>query len=315
MKRMKKDLDMLRDVIQKAAAGEKMTAREKRSCLLKIEGLEKELKSLHDSRKENIARISKLLDVVMGISRLEYTVKAELKGKGDYFDGLARGINMLGAELQSSTISLHEKEVLLKEIHHRVKNNLQVISSLLSLQSATISDPYSLEKFTESRNRIRSMAMVHEKLYYGTDLSRINIEEYIVSLVNYLNSSYNPALKAVTVTVDIEITTRMFAIDEAIPCGLIINELLTNAYKYAFSKSGKGNLYVGFHEKKQKGKKTVFHLEVRDNGAGLPGSLDISTTATLGLQLVSLLTEQIGGTLKVSRTNGTRFQISFSPAY
>jgi two-component sensor histidine kinase len=159
------------------------------------------------------------------------------------------------------------------------------------------------------------MAMVHEKLYYGTDLSRINIEEYIVSLVNYLNSSYNPALKAVSVSVDIQISTRMFAIDEAIPCGLIINELLTNAYKYAFSKSGKGTLYVGFHEKKQKGKKTVFHLEIRDNGTGLPGSLDIARTATLGLQLVSLLTEQIGGKLKVSRTKGTRFQISFSPVY
>jgi two-component sensor histidine kinase len=286
---------------------------ERKIILNAIARLDKKLSAHEKERQRNEERVSDILDVVLNISNFDYSLKAGVEGKGDHFDALAKGINMLGDELQSSTISLHEKEVLLKEIHHRVKNNLQVISSLLSLQSATINDPHSLEKFTESRNRIRSMAMVHEKLYHGSDLSRIDIREYIVSLVNYLNSSYNQSGNRIEISVDIRIFTRLFAIDEAIPCGLIINELLTNAFKYAFQKSGEGKLYVGFHEKIEAGKKTVFSLEVKDNGQGLPADLDVQTTPTLGLQLVTLLTEQLSGKLRVFRSKGTRFQVSFSP--
>ncbi|HEV7230800.1 MAG TPA: histidine kinase dimerization/phosphoacceptor domain -containing protein [Bacteroidia bacterium] len=310
---MRKDLIELKEMILNAGKEDLFLATQKKVMLNVILRLDKKMLSHEIEHKKSEERVNNILDAVLNISRFDYSVKACIEGKGDHFDALAKGINMLGDELQSSTISLHEKETLLKEIHHRVKNNLQVISSLLSLQSATINDPYSLEKFTESRNRIRSMAMVHEKLYHGSDLSRIDIRDYIVSLVNYLNSSYNQSSNPVAIDVDIGISTRLFAIDEAIPCGLIINELVTNAYKYAFQNKGKGNLYVGFHEKKEDGRKTVYTLEVKDNGRGLPPNVDVQTTPTLGLQLVSLLTEQLSGKLRVSRSKGTRFQVSFSP--
>jgi two-component sensor histidine kinase len=205
---------------------------------------------------------------------------------------------------------LDGKEALLREVHHRVKNNLQVISSLLRLQSTTIKDPFANQKFTESCNRIRAMAMVHEKLYLKEDFSNVDIKEYIESLLKYLESSYSVPGKKIKLVVEIAIRSSQFKIDEAIPLGLILNELLSNAYKYAFPDVGKGTIRVALAESKDKAGVT-YKLEVSDDGCGLPQKVSMLNTATLGLQLVSLLTEQLAGKLKIVRKPGTWYSITF----
>ncbi|MFB2968736.1 PAS domain S-box protein [Aerosakkonema sp. BLCC-F183] len=201
--------------------------------------------------------------------------------------------------------SLKEKEVLLKEIHHRVKNNLQVISSLLKLQSAYIKDEQALTLFTESYNRIRSMALIHEKLYQSEGLSRINASEYINEMVRNLVNSYK--VYASSVQLGIETEEMEIDIDTAIPCGLIINELVTNALKYAFNDREIGKLCVNFYRLDR----DSLRLEVSDNGVGLPPDFDIEEIDSLGLQLVYNLTEQLDGEIAIDSSRGTAFQITF----
>jgi PAS domain S-box-containing protein len=204
-------------------------------------------------------------------------------------------------ELQVAA-SLKEKEVLLKEIHHRVKNNLQVISSLLSLQSSSTTDPHAQEQMRESQNRIRSMALVHERLYQSENLARINFEDYVRSLGAFLFRSYN--VQGIRFLYKIDQCT--LSVDSAIPCGLIINELVSNSLKYAFKDRTDGEIEIGFVIVK----KTMAVLSVRDNGTGFPRDLDFRTTQTLGLQLVNTLTAQINGTIGLVRDRGTTFSIT-----
>jgi two-component sensor histidine kinase len=204
--------------------------------------------------------------------------------------------------------SLNEKDILLKEIHHRVKNNLQVISSLLSLQSGYVKDKQSLSLFTESQNRVKSMALIHEKLYQSHDLARIDFEEYIKSLTTFLFRSYGVDPNMIVLNIDVKDVT--LDIDTAIPCGLIINELVSNSLKYAFPEGVSGEITIGLHEKKDGGT-PYYELTMSDNGVGLPEHFDISTSASLGLQLVTTLVGQIGGTLEVIREHGTTFRIRF----
>jgi PAS domain S-box-containing protein len=201
--------------------------------------------------------------------------------------------------------SLHEKEILLKEIHHRVKNNLQVISSLLSLQSAQIKDPVTVQLFRDSQNRVRSMALIHEKLYQSSDLARIDIKEYIQSLSSYLVRSF--AAEAQGVNFRIEIDQIRLGIDQAIPCGLIINELVSNSLKYAFPDSQKGEVTIQF--KIDEGQR--FHLNIGDNGIGFPKNIDFQNTVSLGLQLVNSLVNQLEGSIELFRSGGTEFRIDF----
>lgn len=211
------------------------------------------------------------------------------------------------AELRLN-VSLTEKEALLKEIHHRVKNNLQVISSLLHLQSRQVTTPETLEIFRESQNRIRSMAMIHEKLYQAPDLAQIDFAEYTYSLVGYLFRAYGINTDAVRLQIDI--MNIVLGLDIAIPCGLIINELVSNALKYAFGPDQAGTIYVGLAPMPSK----QLCLMVRDNGRGLPPTLDFRRTDSFGLQLVTLLTEQIDGVVELERNGGTTFRITFSEA-
>jgi two-component sensor histidine kinase/uncharacterized membrane protein affecting hemolysin expression len=201
--------------------------------------------------------------------------------------------------------SLKEKEVLLKEIHHRVKNNLQVISSLLYLQSKKIHDKPALDMFVESQNRIRSMALIHEKLYQSQDMVNIDFSEYIRSLIGHLANSYGAQLKNVRIKVNIE--NVLLSIDKGIPCGLIINELVTNALKYAFPDGRKGEIIIEIG-RSQNG---LIALEVSDNGIGFPKAIDIQKSETLGLQLVKNLTQQLRGKIDVQNGKGTRFSITF----
>lgn len=203
--------------------------------------------------------------------------------------------------------SLKEKEILLKEIHHRVKNNLQIISSLLKLQSSYIEDEQALTMFKDSQNRIRSMALIHEKLYQAKDLSKIDFSEYIHDLTHTLMRSYSAHSQAVRLNVDIR--NIRLSIDTAIPCGLIINELVSNAFKHAFpSSQPEGEISIKLHSISD-GK---FILSVRDNGVGFPPHLDFQNTETLGLELVCTLTAQLEGEIQLFRDQGTEFIITFS---
>jgi two-component sensor histidine kinase len=199
--------------------------------------------------------------------------------------------------------SLREKELLLKEIHHRVKNNLQIISSLLSLQTASTMSEEASDVLIESRNRIRSMALIHEKLYMSSDFSCIDFKEYIDSLIGSLFRSYVTA-RDVRIVRDIEDVS--LDIDAAIPCGLIINELITNSLKYAFKDSAGHELRVSL-----KACDGVYTLIVGDDGVGLPPGLDFRNTPTLGLQLVVTLTGQLNGNIERLEGKGTTFRITF----
>lgn len=201
--------------------------------------------------------------------------------------------------------SLKEKEVLLKEIHHRVKNNLQIISSLLSLQSGYIEDEKTLEILKAGENRIASMALVHEQLYQSKDLAKINSAEYIENLVSTLFSSYNINLEFICLNLNID--DICIDVDTAIPCGLIINELVSNSLKYAFLPGKNGKICVYF----QKYDCTRFILTVSDNGIGFPKNIDFQHTDSLGLQIVTALTNQLGGSIELIREIGTEFKMIF----
>jgi two-component sensor histidine kinase/HAMP domain-containing protein len=201
--------------------------------------------------------------------------------------------------------SLKEKEVLLKEIHHRVKNNLQVISSLLYLQSKKILHLPALDMFLESQNRIRSMALIHEKLYQSEDFYNIDFSEYIRNLIGHLSNTYGAKLKNVDVRVTVE--NVMLSIDKGIPCGLIINELVTNALKYAFPDGRKGGIAIDIQTDPDR----QVTLSVTDDGIGLPSQLNLEKSETLGLQLVKSLAQQLKGEIRIERTQGTAFRITF----
>ncbi|WAC05798.1 MAG: PAS domain S-box protein [Methanoregula sp.] len=198
--------------------------------------------------------------------------------------------------------SLHEKEILLKEIHHRVKNNLQIVASLLNLQSRQITDPATLAMIRESQNRIKAMALVHERLYRSEDISSIDVSDYVRFMGTNLFNFYGVTPATVRLTVDI--SDIRVDINRAIPLGLIINELLSNSLKYAFPSGRKGTIAVT--GKKDDG---TIRIIVQDDGAGIPESLDWKKTESLGLRLVNSLTEQLQGTIELDRTVGTKFTI------
>ncbi|HYH03316.1 MAG TPA: histidine kinase dimerization/phosphoacceptor domain -containing protein, partial [Bacillota bacterium] len=202
--------------------------------------------------------------------------------------------------------SLREKEVLLKEIHHRVKNNMQVISSLLRLQSAFLNDQHVVELFEESQNRIKTMALVHEKLYQSNDLAKINIKDYVMHLTNSLFRSYGISVERVRL--ELEIEEIRLGIDAAIPCGLIINELMSNVLKYAFPGERTGSVKVSI---KHSGPRKI-ELIVADDGVGIPPEVDVENTDSLGLQLIRTLgQEQLQGQVFLKRDSGTEFRIVF----
>jgi PAS domain S-box-containing protein len=205
--------------------------------------------------------------------------------------------------------SLREKEVLLQEIHHRVKNNLNVIVGLLDLQADTVQDPIALQAFANSRRRIRSMALIHEKLYRSPDLASIGADEYVQEVVDYLAGAYEG--RGQPATLEVRVEDVPLDIDTAIPCGLIINELVANALEHAFpdDRDEATASQVTVDLRVEDGQ---YLLTVSDNGVGLPPDLDFRNTQSLGLQLVNLLTEQLQGTIALDRNGGTSFTIAFA---
>jgi PAS domain S-box-containing protein len=218
---------------------------------------------------------------------------------------ILRDITERKREEEKLKSSLREKEILLKEIHHRVKNNLQIISSLLNLQSGHIHDPRALEVFKEGQGRVRSMALIHEKLYQSDDLARVDFYEYISNLAAYLFRSYEVNSGAVRLNVESE--DVMLGVDTAIPCGLIINELVSNSLKHAFPGGGSGLINITL---RPAGPERLT-LAVSDDGVGLPPGFDVRNTPSLGLQLVNTLARQIGGEVEVTGGAGAEFRITF----
>ncbi|HEX8515087.1 MAG TPA: PAS domain S-box protein [Bacteroidia bacterium] len=227
-------------------------------------------------------------------------------------NGNVREISGIGNDITEKKLaeekikqSLQEKEVLLKEVHHRVKNNLQVISSILNLQSSYVKDQGTLNILKESQNRIKSMAFIHESLYQTKDFSSINFSEYVVNLSHNLIQSYSNFDKEIKLSLDIQ--NVFLNLDLAIPCGLIINEIVSNALKYAFvDKKGEGEISVKMVLDKEN-----LVLEVADNGIGLPKEIDYRNTQSLGLQLVVTLTDQLNGSIEMDSSNGTKYTIIF----
>lgn len=204
--------------------------------------------------------------------------------------------------------ALKEKDILLGEIHHRVKNNLQVVHSLLDLQSGRIDDETARRLLVESQNRIKSMALIHQTLYESHDFRLVDFRSFLDTLVPVLVSSYSTDPGAVAF--EISADEVLLPIDAAIPCGLIVNELISNALKHAFPHGRHGAVRVVLA---RSGDEEVL-LSVADDGVGLPTGVDLENSGTLGLQLVSLLSEQIGAAMAVSRAGPTRFELRFRVA-
>ena len=200
--------------------------------------------------------------------------------------------------------SLHEKELLIKEIHHRVKNNMQIVSSLLNLQTNYVDEKETVDVLKESQNRVRSMAMIHEELYKSGDLTHINFVNYVQNLIQKLLYAYN--IDATIIKPILEIENINLNMETAVPCGLIISELVSNSLKYAFPNGMAGEIYISLKSKEDK-----FELIISDNGIGLPENFDFNKLDSLGLLLVKNLTDQIDGDLTINITTGTEFIINF----
>ena len=200
-----------------------------------------------------------------------------------------------------------EKKVLLSEIHHRVKNNMQIISSLLSLQSAKIEDKKHADMFKESRDRIKSMAIIHETLYQTNDFANIDFARHVKAIANHLFRSYGVSPDKIRLKIEME--DIPLKLNNAIPCGLIINELISNSLKYAFPKDGTGEIKITFRSMNQ----NEIELAVSDDGIGMPEGIDIEELESMGLQLVNMLAEnQLEGEIALDRDGGTAFRIQFT---
>lgn len=230
-------------------------------------------------------------------------IKDEL-GQISRLVGIAEDVTERKQAEERIKASLEEKEILLKEINHRVKNNLQIVSSLLDLQSRDIQDGQVQEMLKESQARIRAMALIHEKLYQSEDLARIDFGEYLQSLTSELRRSHGLNTQHIELKLDAGHT--FLGVDTAIPCGLIVNEMVSNSYKHAFPSGSGGEISIALRLEDQ-----VYSLVVRDNGVGFPEDFDIRRSNTLGLKLVNALVDQLGGTIELHRNGGAEINITF----
>jgi PAS domain S-box-containing protein len=229
-----------------------------------------------------------------------------VKDNGNIIYIIAIGVDITEHKKSEKAIksSLNDKKILLQEIHHRVKNNMQIISSLLNLQTKYLDDEEAINVLKESQNRVRSMAIIHENLYQSKDLMHINCVDYIQSLVFNLFYAYN--IEKTQIKPILKIEDISLNIETAVPCGLIISELISNSLKYAFPKGMNGEIVVSL-----KSGKEYYQLCISDNGIGLPDDINFNSIRTLGLLLVNSLIEQIDGKITIHRENGTRYNIIF----
>jgi PAS domain S-box-containing protein len=221
------------------------------------------------------------------------------------FTAILRDVSERVAAEEKIMNSLREKEVLLKEIHHRVKNNLQVVASLLGLQSRGAADEQMRRMLLESQNRVHTMALLHECLYQSQNLSRIDFPDYIRQLVSHLCHSYE--IQTGNVRLETKLDQLYLDLDAAVACGLIINELVSNSLKYGFPDGREGVVRIELTADANR----MARLIVADNGVGHPGDPDLANAKTLGLRLVRTLAEQLGGTIELRSSDGTEARLTF----
>ncbi|WP_049559110.1 PAS domain S-box protein [Limnoraphis robusta] len=237
---------------------------------------------------------------------VEITANHLIFGKQEFNFCFVRDISERKQAEEQMQASLKEKEVLLREIHHRVKNNLYIISNLLDLQSDLVQDERLLAFFSDSQTRIQSMALIHEQLYQSTDLGQVNFGDYIHRLVDNLFFSLGDTQGLVKSIVDVE--PIKINLETAIPCGLLINELITNSLKHAFPHGRSGEVYVELYKDLEQ----KLHLKVQDNGVGISSNLDWENLTSLGLKLVQILSKQLRATLNRNFSQGTSFELIFA---
>lgn len=237
---------------------------------------------------------------------LEIRVKERTAELSILNDALQKEITEHLMDEEKIKISLKEKEVMLKEIHHRVKNNMQIISSMLGLQSASVDDQKLNTMLKDTQNRIKSMALIHEKLYQSDNMAYVDFHEYTKSIIiNLYTSCCNDKEK---IKFDFEVEKANFNIDTAIPLGLLINELISNSFKHAFPGDRTGEIFLRLNKTNE----SKYQLLIRDNGIGLPSDLDIENNKSLGLKLVNVLVDQIEGEIVTTVNNGTSYTITFN---
>lgn len=256
-------------------------------------------------------RIHSIMEQLMAYARLDFDQKIKLDDNEDELTAIAAGVNMLGEELKENSVSLREKERLLKELHHRVKNNMQIIVSMMRLQTLNETDPKILAFVRDSKSRIDSMALVHEMLYSSDGFEFTSLAEYVDFLQRSIFMSYAPPKHQIEV--DLQVSDQcVFNIDKMIPIGLILNELFSNSLKHAFP-NAKGK--VDLVAKSENGENVILY---EDDGVGLPQNFNIEEAESLGMQLIVMLTEQLDGNLLMEylgEKNGVKFghrvEISF----
>jgi two-component system, sensor histidine kinase PdtaS len=275
----------------------------KKDALIKNLNIEKDLQK----KEQELSNIQKqgafILSILLGILALLFYNRFRLKKKTSE----ALTIKNIEIEKQKEVIqtSLGEKETLLREIHHRVKNNLQIISSLLNIQSENISDPSVISSIREGQNRVQAMSLIHQNLYQSEHLSNVDIENYLKQLVVYLSEMF--AKEGKEVTVEVEANNINFDIDTAIPLGLIVNELVSNAYKYAFEQQNTGKIKIGIKALSDED----YELHVDDDGKGLPPDFNPAKSKSLGLKLVNILSRQLRGKFSSESSDGASFVVKF----
>jgi two-component sensor histidine kinase len=241
------------------------------------------------------------------VKMLESTAEVTTDAHGEPVSmiGVVQDITDRVAAEQRLTVSLREKEVLLREIHHRVKNNMQVVSGLLELQARRVQDEQARQALRDSVNRIRSMAMIHEKLYRSEELASVDPTTYIADFTRELVGTYGSD----GIHLRLEVERLPLTVDQAIPCGLVLNELISNALKHGFPQGGPGNITVSLLESAD----GTTEMSVANDGAALPADFDWERAGTLGMRLVRNLALQLGGSIQVERLNpGTRFRLRFT---
>lgn len=246
--------------------------------------------------------------ILTGLEDEEIGVRAVKKGAQDYLIKGQINTKLLHRSIKYAIqrqASLKKKDLMIKEIHHRMKNNMQIISSLLSLQGDYVDDLKILNILKESQTRVRSMSILHEKLYQSEDEYWINTSDYIHRLVQNLFKTHT--IEGGMITPIIDVDNVKLNIKTAVPCGLIINELLSNSLKYAFPQEREGEIHISLKAKDNK-----FKLIISDSGIGLPEDLDFRNSESLGLKLVNSLTHQIDGKIELDRSQGTKFKITFA---
>jgi two-component sensor histidine kinase len=254
---------------------------------------------------KNDPRVNDILEAIMSLARLDFSKKIPIDDQADSLTAIASGVNMLGEELRDNVVSLKEKEQLLKELHHRVKNNMQIIISMLKLQTMNEDNARLLALVQDSQNRISAMALVHEMLYSTKDFVFTQLKEYVDFLATSLFMSYAPPEHQIEMEFDID-AEIYFEIDHMIPLGLILNEMMSNSLKHAFP-NAKGKIKITAHFDEE-GK---HHICYSDNGKGLPANFDLHQSESLGMQLVVMLTEQLDGEVTIKNENGLSYELQF----